>query len=52
VIGRSVLLFDHVDRQQLAPLGDVRKPSISDLFVAMLGDGPGDKGGAVQGATR
>jgi ABC-2 type transport system ATP-binding protein len=52
VIGRSILLFDHVDRQQLAPLGDVRKPSISDLFVAMLGGGPGDKGGAVQGATR
>jgi len=52
VLGRSILLFDHVERQQLAALGDVRTPSIADLFVAMLGDGPGDKGSAPQGATR
>ncbi len=51
-LGRSILLFDHVERQQLAALGEVRTPSIADLFVAMLGDGPGDKGGAAQGATR
>jgi ABC-2 type transport system ATP-binding protein len=41
VIGRSILLFDRktiaTDRQQLAALGDVRTPSIADLFVAMLG---------------
>src|SRR5580700_10334104 len=43
VLGRSILLFDHVERQQLAALGDVRTPSIADLFVAVLGDGPGDK---------
>src|SRR5256714_2205764 len=40
VLGRSILLFDlkvdHVDRQQLAALGEVRTPSITDLFVAML----------------
>jgi ABC-2 type transport system ATP-binding protein len=52
VLGRSILLFDHVERQQLAGLGEVRTPSIADLFVAMLGDGPGDKGGATRGATR
>jgi ABC-2 type transport system ATP-binding protein len=52
VLGRSILLFDHVERQQLAALGDVRTPSIADLFVAMLGDGAGDKGDAAQGATR
>jgi len=52
VLGRSILLFDHVERQQLAGLGEVRTPSIADLFVAMLGDGPGVKGGATQGATR
>jgi ABC-2 type transport system ATP-binding protein len=52
VLGRSILLFDHVERQQLAALGDVRSPSIADLFVAMLGVGPGDKGSAAQGATR
>lgn len=37
VFGRSVLLFDHVDRQQLARLGDVRTPGIADLFVAVMG---------------
>jgi len=37
VFGRSVLLFDHVDRGQLAALGEVRTPSIADLFVAVMG---------------
>ena len=36
VFGRSILLFDGVDRQQLAALGDVRTPSIADLFVAVM----------------
>jgi ABC-2 type transport system ATP-binding protein len=34
--GRSVLLFDGVDRDQLAPLGELRRPSIADLFVAVM----------------
>src|SRR5213594_1018386 len=34
--GRSVLLFDRADRDQLAALGDVRRPSIADLFVAVM----------------
>jgi ABC-2 type transport system ATP-binding protein len=38
VFGRSVLLFDHADRQQLAALGEVRRPSIADLFVAVMGN--------------
>ncbi len=38
VLGRSVFLFDHVDRQQLAKLGEVRTPSIADLFVAVIGN--------------
>jgi len=37
VFGRSILLFDGVDRQHLAALGDVRTPSIADLFVAVMG---------------
>jgi ABC-2 type transport system ATP-binding protein len=37
VFGRSVLLFDHVDRDQLAAFGEVRRPSIADLFVAVIG---------------
>ena len=38
VFGRSVLLFDNVNRQQLAALGDVRTPGIADLFVAVMGN--------------
>ena len=38
VFGRSILLFDRVDRQQLAALGEVRTPSIADLFVAVIGN--------------
>jgi len=41
VFGRSVLLFDHVDRNQLAALGDVRTPSIADLFVAVMSNNAG-----------
>ena len=37
VFGRSILLFDSVARDQLAPLGEVRTPSIADLFVAVIG---------------
>jgi ABC-2 type transport system ATP-binding protein len=39
VFGRSILLFDGVDRQQLAALGEVRTPSIADLFVAVMAEG-------------
>jgi ABC-2 type transport system ATP-binding protein len=47
VFGRSILLFDHVDRDQLAALGEVRTPSIADLFVAVMGNQPD----AAQGAA-
>ena len=36
LFARSVLLFDGVDRKQLAALGEVRTPSIADLFVAVM----------------
>src|ERR1700681_424988 len=52
VFGRSILLFDGVDRQQLAGLlsglGEVRTPSIADLFVAVMGN----QAGTAQGAAR
>ena len=53
VFGRSILLFDrgvnkNIDRQQLASLGELRTPSIADLFVAVLGN----QAGMAQGATR
>jgi ABC-2 type transport system ATP-binding protein len=37
VFGRPILLFDGVDRQRLSGLGDVRTPSLADLFVAVMG---------------
>jgi ABC-2 type transport system ATP-binding protein len=41
IFGRSAFLFDGVEREKLAPLGEVRTPSIADLFVAMIGPQPG-----------
>jgi ABC-2 type transport system ATP-binding protein len=38
VLGRSILLFDNVDRQQLAALGEVHTAGIGDLFVAIIGN--------------
>jgi ABC-2 type transport system ATP-binding protein len=48
VFGGSILLFDGVDRQQLAEFGDVRTPSIADLFVSVMGQ----QSGRAQGAGR
>jgi len=39
VFGRSVMLFERGDREQLAALGEVRRPSIADVFVAVMGQG-------------
>ena len=47
-LGRNVLLFDRVDRQQLAALGEVRTPSIADLFVAVVGNQDGHAQGVAQ----
>jgi ABC-2 type transport system ATP-binding protein len=47
-LGRSVLLFDRVDRNRLAALGDVRTPSIADLFVAVVGGRSAQAQGLVQ----
>jgi ABC-2 type transport system ATP-binding protein len=52
VFGRSMLLFDGVDRQQLAMFGDVRTPSIADLFVAVIGNQSGQPESKYQGAAR
>ena len=48
VFGRSILLFERVDRRQLAALGEVRNPSIADLFVAVMVNQPGQAQGAAQ----
>jgi ABC-2 type transport system ATP-binding protein len=36
VMGGSILMFDGVDRQQVATLGEARMPGIADLFVAVI----------------
>jgi len=48
-LGRSVLLYQDVDRQRLAVFGEVRAPSIADLFVAVVG---GDQAGQAQGGAQ
>ena len=37
LLGRSILLFDGVARDQLAALGEVRTPGLADIFVALMG---------------
>src|SRR6202048_1135568 len=44
VFGRSVMLFENVDRGQLAALGEVRTPNLAGLFFA--GKWTGDRAGA------
>lgn len=34
--GKTVLLFDGVDRNQLAAMGEIRTPGLADLFVATM----------------
>ena len=51
VFGRSVLLFDHVDRDQLAALGEIRRPSIADLFVAVMSNNTGEPGPSLRPAA-
>jgi hypothetical protein len=32
-----VMLFDGANREQVAALGEARRPSIADVFVAVMG---------------
>ena len=48
VFGRTFMLFDRVDRQRLAAFGDVRTPSIADVFVAVLDEGRSERLEAVR----
>jgi ABC-2 type transport system ATP-binding protein len=61
VLGRGILLFDltrdRIDREQLAALGEVRTPSIADLFVAVISNQggaphPANVQGSYEGVTR
>jgi ABC-2 type transport system ATP-binding protein len=46
VFGRGILLFDGPTQAQLAQFGEVRTPSIADLFVAVMGAGAPQAQGA------
>ncbi|MGA7853362.1 MAG: ABC transporter ATP-binding protein [Candidatus Acidiferrales bacterium] len=46
VFGRSILLFERVEREKLAALGEVHTPSIADVFVAVMGGANGVGQGA------
>ena len=36
IFGKSIFLFDGVDKARLAELGELHKPSVADLFVATM----------------
>ncbi len=48
MFGRSIMLFENADREQLAALGEVRAPGIADLFVALMSD----KAGVPEGTSK
>jgi ABC-2 type transport system ATP-binding protein len=48
VFGRTMLTFDGAERDRLMQLGEVRTPTISDLFIAVVGD----QSGTAQGGAR
>ena len=37
ILGGKAVIYEGIDRDSLAPLGDLRTPSVADLFVAMMG---------------
>ncbi|MFI4950534.1 MAG: ABC transporter ATP-binding protein [Caulobacterales bacterium] len=47
LFGRAIMLFDGVDRARLAGLGELRTPSLADLFIAMMSP----EAAQTQGAT-
>jgi ABC-2 type transport system ATP-binding protein len=36
VLGRTVFMFDGVERRKLAPLGEVRTPGLDELFLSVM----------------
>lgn len=38
LFGRHILLFDRPDNGDLRELGEIHRPSVADLFVALMGD--------------
>jgi ABC-2 type transport system ATP-binding protein len=46
LFGRSILLFQDIDPEKLAAVGEVRTPSLADLFVAVMSGAPDEARGA------
>src|SRR6056297_565878 len=38
LFGRHIMLFDHGDTDRLGEYGEIHKPSVADLFVALMGE--------------
>jgi ABC-2 type transport system ATP-binding protein len=47
-VGRSVLMFEGMDSQPFAALGEMRTPSVADLFVAVMSGRAAHPQGVVQ----
>jgi len=45
LFGRHIMLFDNADQQRLSELGEIHKPSVADLFVALMGEQAVDQTG-------
>jgi len=48
LFGRTILLFEGAEKQQLEELGEVRTPGVADVFVAVMSRQPSRAQGAVQ----
>lgn len=48
LFGRTIFLFEGVDRNELAALGDIRTPGVAEMFVAVMGGSNGQTDGARQ----
>jgi len=43
LFGRHIMLFDNADQKRLGELGEIHKPSVADLFVALMGEQADDQ---------
>jgi len=44
--GRTVMIFDRVDRERLSALGEVRTPGLHDLFLGLMARRPAEESAA------
>jgi ABC-2 type transport system ATP-binding protein len=51
VFGRVAMFFENRSATELAPLGELRTPSVADLFVAKMQGSVGANAGAKEGVS-